>query len=311
MKRELPIAALRSACEYKELFDLSRISTMRVGGLARYFFKPVSKEELCRLLDILDEVGYPYKLIGGASNTLFCDDVYEGAVISTRGLGSISREGSSFLCEAGVSLASLLSYAAGCGYGGAEQLWHIPGTLGGAVAGNAGAHGLEVFDVLEGVYIRRGLDGRCVELSPELLEPSYRTTKIKCGADITVLGATVGLDFSNAEDILRQKRKFAQMRAKTQPIGEPSLGSVFKRSDGVSAAFYIDKLGLKGYRVGGAAISDKHAGFIVAERGASPKDVLRLIAIIKEKVHDAFGIGLECEIDIVGGADVLFDRTEK
>lgn len=282
--------------KYKENYDLKDRSTIKIGAKVDYYITPSDREELISLVRVIRELGLPYKVIGRLSNTLFCGD-YKGAVISTDLLCSMHHSDGIFSFDAGASLASSLAFAAKLGFGGAEQLRLIPGSLAGAVVGNAGAHGLEISNIFESADVYFPVSDKRITLSLSDMRFSYRNSLLK-SSDAVVLGVSLRLRERSRDAIKDDLRSFILARRKTQP-NLPSLGCIFKRSGDISAGYYIDKSGLKGTVVGGAAVSDIHAGFIVNTGGAVASDVLMLMSICKNKVRERFGVLLEEEINII------------
>lgn len=282
--------------KYQEDYDLSSISSIKIGGKAKLFVAPNTPDELVDIIRCCCGKGLSYRVVGRLSNVLFSDDYY-GVVISTMGLCGSYHDGNIFTFGAGVSLAAALSYAREYSYGGAEQLHLIPGSIGGAIVGNAGAHGMEISDILEWARIYFPDTDELLCLSTGDMSFSYRHSLLKrrCGC---VLEASLRLLPKNNADIHADLHYYRRRRRDTQP-SLPSLGSVFKRANGVSAGYYIDAVGLKGAKCGGAAISDKHAGFIVNIDRASANDFITLVELAKAKVYEAFGIILEEEVEIL------------
>ena len=279
--------------------NTSKLSSIRVGGTVEILVEPHSAEEYLDVLRFLYLERVSHIVLGGLSNTLVATDLYEGVVVSTRALRRIEVSESEVYAECGVSLASLMSVAARCGLGGAEQLWLIPGTVGGAVRGNSGAHGLCIADVIKHADVFFAENGSVERLSGAELEFSYRSSLLKHTGGAYLLSATLSLNQCELMDILARRRKYLAMRQASQPIDKPSLGSVFKRCNGISAGYYIELAGLKGARFGGASISEKHAGFIVNDGNADWRDVVALVEYAERCVYSKLGIMLEREIEIL------------
>lgn len=286
--------------KFSRRYQLSQLSSIRIGGYADYYISPTSASEFISIIDFLANRDIPRCVFGGATNTLFAFDSFAGAALSSIGMRGLYNVGDVFIAQCGVSLAALMSYAARLGYGGSEELWLIPGSVGGAVRGNAGAHGREISDILEyaDVYFPKSRELR--RIGREELGFSYRGSLIKSHKDAYVVSAAIRLEKSDYGKITERRRFFLEKRRSSQPTKLPSLGSIFKRIDGVGAGYYIDRAGLKGVQIGGAKISEEHAGFIVNAGGATHKDVLELISIIVKTVYAKFGIMPEKEIEIIG-----------
>lgn len=232
-------------------------------------------------------------VLGGATNVLFPDGVLERTVVYTSKLTDVSVRGDRVYCQAGARLPAVVSKCAGRGLSGIEQLAGIPGSVGGAIAMNAGAFGREIADVVTRVDAVTA-DGRVVALSPSMLGAGYRHTDI-ARMGLTVLGAELSLAGSTAKEVKERIEGYAARRRSSQPEGR-SLGSVFKRADGVSAGYYIERAGLKGARAGGAEISEKHANFIINSGGATAAQFRELAELARAEVFRQFGITLEYEV---------------
>lgn len=232
-------------------------------------------------------------VLGGATNVLFPDGTFGRTVVSTSKLTDVSVRGDRVYCQAGARLPAVVSKCAGRGLSGIEQLAGIPGSVGGAIAMNAGAFGREIADVVTRVDAVTA-DGRVVALSPSMLGAGYRHTDI-AGMGLTVLGAELSLAGSTAKEVKERIEGYAARRRSSQPEGR-SLGSVFKRADGVSAGYYIERAGLKGARAGGAEISEKHANFIINSGGATAAQFRELAELARAEVFRQFGITLEYEV---------------
>ncbi len=290
---------IRRKLKFKEYYDLSAVSSIKAGGVARLFAEPKSKAELCTLLVFLAKEGIQYRVVGGLTNTLVATDLYTKVVVSTKGAMSLSRIEGDFTADAGASLASLMSYASRCGYGGVEQLWLIPGTVGAALVGNSGAHGVEMSDVVLGAEVLMEGESSPTYIGAKDLCLSYRDSVFKRKSGMTVLSVTLRLDPRDRSDSIARRRAFLELRHSTQPANLPSLGSVFKRASGIGAGYYVERAGLKGLRIGGAEVSQKHAGFIVNVGGAGWRDVNELVSTVRLLVKERLGVELEPEIQIL------------
>lgn len=278
---------------------MSRVSSIKVGGEAEFYVLPDSAKEFILILNKIRELKIPFRVVGALSNTLIATDIYRGVLVSTLNMKSVREAEGLLFAECGATLASVMSYAARSGYGGAEQLWLIPGTVGAAIRGNSGAHGIEISDVTESAVVYFADKGNVQMLSREELEFGYRTSAIKQTGDAYVLGVYFELQPSTRTACLVRKRQFLDARRAAQPIELPSLGSVFKKVREMGAGYYIERAGLKGFTVGAAQVSPKHAGFIVNLGDASWTDVLRIIEHVQTCVYAKFGILLEREIEVL------------
>ncbi len=254
--------------------------------------------ELCRAEDI------PYAVIGGGTNLLVSDDGIRGVVIiCAKNMRTLEADGERIRAGAGVLLGKVASFAAELSLTGMEPISGIFGCVGGAVAMNAGAYGGEVSDVLESVVCYSPAEDCVLTLTPQESEYGYRTS-IYLKRGYIVLEAVFKLQFGDKTQIRSAMAEFAKRRNDKQPLEFPSCGSVFKRPEGHFAGALIEQAGLKGYQIGGAAVSEKHAGFIINKGGATAADVCALIAYIQETVKARFGVELECEVKTLG-----FDTT--
>ncbi len=277
---------------------LSGHSTFRIGGPADWFVRPDTAEKLMSTVEICKQYDTPYYFLGKGSNILFGDAGYRGVIIDMCAMDpQLTCEDSVVSASAGCGLGRLCIFARDRGLTGLEFAYGIPGTVGGAVYMNAGAYGGEVKNVLLDATILEK-DGTVHTVPAEVLELTYRHSKLEeTGA--CVLSARFRLTPGNPEEIRAQMEKLMQQRRDKQPLDKPSAGSTFKRPQGAFAAALIDQCGLRGFRVGGAAISEKHCGFAVNLGGATCADVETLCdqvaAIVKEKT----GYTLEKEIRVV------------
>lgn len=291
--KENDLSAYGSKC-YKNV-SAKEICSFKGGGIVKRLFVPLNADELIRTINTLNEREEDYVVIGNASDVLILDGGTDNA-ICTRGLKNVVAEGNSITAAAGVSLAKLARIAYENSLAGFERLAGIPGSVGGAVVTNAGAFGAEISDCIEEITVFDGKDITVVK--KEDAGFSYRHSNIGNGRNV-VLSVKFILPEGRRADLKNLAAKYAEIRRNTQP-DKPSAGSVFKRANGVGAGYYIDSLGLKGTRVGGAEISQKHAGFIVNAGDAKSSDFTALAAAIEEKVKCAYGITLEREVIYIG-----------
>lgn len=284
--------------KFKRNYNLKELSSIKIGPKADIIVEPESIEGLTAIIAYLRRAGYNYKVIGGLTNTLFACRRYSGVIISTSSIRALSCEGNEIYAECGLRLAALMSYAERLGLGGYPGLCHIPGSVGAAIRGNAGAFGNEIADIfVEGQFLDR--NGRIMRLACNDMRFGYRSSLLK-SEPMILLSANFRFLKKPQEDIRAERERCLALRREAQPLGERSLGSIFMKADGISAGYYIDLAGLKGYRVGDAAVSTKHAGFIVNLGNATATDVLTLIEHIKGTVFSRFGVRLTEEIEIIG-----------
>lgn len=277
---------------------LSRHTTFRVGGPADVLFLPESAEELTRAMELAREAGEDCLVIGNGSNLLVRDGGVRGLVIKLAGpMSSVSVAGTSLRAQAGASLSQVSRAALQASLTGLEFASGIPGSLGGGLAMNAGAYGGELSQVVREATVL--LDGMVQTLSREELAMGYRTTRVLREGGI-VLSAVLDLKEGDASEIAATMDELNRRRREKQPLFFPSAGSTFKRPEGYFAGALIEQAGLKGYSIGGAQVSEKHAGFIVNRGGATAGELLRLIEHVQEKVYAQSGVRLETEVRICG-----------
>lgn len=296
MMPALKLPALRGELLLDE--PLSRYTSWRVGGPARRFYRPADSADLIAFLRQLDPEE-PLLWIGLGSNLLVRDGGFAGTVIATQGrLVEMGRDGDCGIrAEAGVACAKLARFAARAGLVGLEFFAGIPGTLGGALAMNAGAFGGETWRrVLSVETIDRR--GEVRQRLPQEFGIGYREVWSPAGE--WFLSARLGLARGDTGAAQAEIRRLLDQRAITQPTGEPSCGSVFRNPEGTHAARLIQAAGLKGERIGGAQVSEKHANFIINTGGASAAEIEALLLLVQAAVEAASGIRLEPEVRIVG-----------
>jgi UDP-N-acetylmuramate dehydrogenase len=309
------LSALRQALEAKvgaRLLvhePLSAHTSYRIGGPADLFVTVESQEELRRVVILARECQVPYFLLGAGTNILVSDKGVRGLVIENKARGSrfeVRGEEASLWAEAGALLKDLAEESVQCGLAGLEWAIGIPGTVGGAVVGNAGAYGGYMSDILTEVAILR-TNGGIQELGAEELEFGYRTSRFKTTGERgtarpVILTAQLKLQPESVEVLQERVDEYIRQREARQP-SEPSAGSVFKRTVQYPAGFLIEQAGLKGRRFGDAQISPKHANFIVNLGGASASDVKALMDMARDAVLKQFDIELELEQELVGEWD--------
>lgn len=294
---ELSLAAGRDCVVSDE--PMKNHITFRVGGPARYFVSPSGEERLRATVLLCNEREVPYCILGNGSNLLVSDAGYDGVVISmregfsyARAVGEILTVGSGTLLLATAKEALLHSL------GGIEFAAGIPGTMGGAVVMNAGAYGGEMKDVIRSARIM-ALDGVIKELSAEELELGYRHSCI-LENQYMVLSVELNLAYADKDAIGSRMDDLAARRKEKQPLEYPSAGSTFKRPEGYFAGKLIQDAGLRGYRFGGAQISEKHCGFVINRDQATAEDIRTLIRNVQEKVKETSGAFLETEVKMIG-----------
>lgn len=278
---------------------MKKHTTFRIGGPADYLVTPDSKEKVQSVIAVCREEGVPYYVMGNGSNLLVSDRGYRGVVVQIyKSMSKIRTEGVSIRAQAGASLAKIAAAALEEGLSGFEFAAGIPGTLGGACVMNAGAYGGEMKDILTRVTVLDE-EGRIITLRKEELELGYRTSVIAKKGYI-VLEAEMKLDYGEREQILARMNELKEKRVSKQPLEYPSAGSTFKRPEGYFAGKLIQDSGLRGFRVGGAQVSEKHCGFVINTGDATASDVDELMRKVSEKVEKTFGVPLEPEVKKLG-----------
>lgn len=289
------IQKLKEITEEKNIYvdePMSKHTTFKTGGVADFLVIPQNKKELIELLKIDVEK----TIIGNGSNLLVKDGGIRGIVIKTTGLKNYTVNENIIIAESGVLLSKLSNLAKENSLTGLEFACGIPGTLGGAVMMNAGAYGGEMSNiVVETEYA--DLEGKvCVIKEHEFdYRKSFFTNK-----QYIILESKIKLQKGNKEEIENKMKELMQSRNSKQPIDKPSAGSTFKRPEGYFAGKLIEDAGLKGYKIGGAEVSNLHAGFIINSGNATSKDILDLIKYVQDKVKNEFGVDLEPEVRIIG-----------
>ena len=295
IKKELFAESIEYSCD----FDLGGISSFRIGGAASVCAFPTNEKELIFTVEAAKRSGVKYKVIGRGSNLLFSDNGYSGLIVCTSKFSAFDRaENGNIVAQGGASLISLSRFAEKNSLSGLEFATGIPGSVGGAVFMNAGAYGSEISAVLVSCTVY-DCSTSCVKtLSKAECEFSYRKSVFQKKTEYIILSVELCLTEGVRDEISEKMRDFTEQRRTKQPK-EHSAGSTFKRPEGYIAAKLIDDAGLKGTRVGDAAVSEKHAGFIVNLKSATSGDVLALMDIVKKRVFELYGVALESEIEYV------------
>jgi UDP-N-acetylmuramate dehydrogenase len=292
--RELNIGSV------KENEPLANHTTMKIGGPADILIEPSSIDNLKIAVDALKESGIKWTVIGRGSNLLVSDNGIEGAVIKLgSGLDELEIEDTKVLAGGGLSLVNFAITISRKGLSGLEFAGGIPGSIGGAVYMNAGAHGSDISQILEKAYVLFE-DGSLEWLSNEEMKFSYRTSVLQKERPGIVVAAVFQMKEGNREEIVAELQKNKDYRKETQPYNYPSCGSVFRNPLPNFAGNLIEKSGLKGHRIGGAQISELHANFIVNTGNAKAEDVLGLIQHVKDTVMELHGVKMETEVEIIG-----------
>lgn len=285
-------------CALKFNESMARHTSFRIGGNAEVFAVPKSEEELAEVLRLASSLRVKPAILGAGTNVLAPDEGVSGIVVCLKDcLDGMERlDENRIRVMAGVTMTRAAIFAAKYGLSGMEFAHGIPGTVGGGVFMNAGAYGGEMKDIVESVAIM-DLDGKIRILTNEEMGFSYRHSRLEQSGEI-VVSAVFRLEKGDSEAIKETMRTLQAKRSASQPLELPSAGSAFKRPVGGYAAALIDQAGLKGYQVGGAAISTKHAGFAVNLGGATAADVKSLLQQVSDIVYEKNGIRLEPEVRI-------------
>ena len=273
--------------------------SFRVGGPADILVKPRTEEQIAKVVKLLKEENVPYIVIGNGSNLLVKDGGVRGVVIEiSDNFNDFNIDGNIVNIQSGALLSFVGKAVLRAELKGFEFAAGIPGTLGGALAMNAGAYGGEMKDVLKEVTVLTP-EGGVLTLQADELHMGYRTSVIK-EAGYIVLEAVISLEKGDQEEIRSRMQELAGMRTSKQPLSYPSAGSTFKRPEGYFAGKLIMDSGLRGYQVGGAQVSEKHCGFVINTGNATAKDVTTLMSDVQRIVMEKFGVKLEPEVKFLG-----------
>lgn len=297
--------------KYKELFkdiysenqielnaNMSEHIYFKVGGPADILLIPKTKDQIVKTIKTCKENNIPYYVIGNGSNLLVKDGGIRGVIIKLTELNNINISEGKVIAETGALLKDASKIALENNLTGLEFACGIPGSIGGAVFMNAGAYNGEIADVIESAEVLTE-DGKIIKYTKEELNLGYRTSRVMEEKAI-VLEAVFALQSGEQEKIKARVDDLTEKRESKQPLEYPSAGSTFKRPEGYFAGKLIQDAGLKGYSIGGAAVSQKHSGFVINKGGATAKDILDLIAHIQSEVKNQFGVDLHPEVRIIG-----------
>lgn len=301
MKMETVIAGLAGLVPEENILvnePMKKHTTFRIGGEAACYVKIQNADQLATVQKFLQQESVPMQVLGNGSNLLFSDEGFTGVILEICDkMNGIRVEGSQLIVQAGALMSKVARVAYENSLTGFEFAAGIPGTIGGGTVMNAGAYGGELKQVISSVKM---LDeaGKIVELSNEEMEFGYRTSIVKKKPYI-VVEVTLQLRPGKQEEILEAMEDLAFRRRDKQPLEYPSAGSTFKRPEGYFAGELIMKSGLRGYRVGGAQVSEKHCGFVINTGDATAEDVLQLMEHVKNTVKATFGVELEPEVIVI------------
>lgn len=282
--------------KYEENVDLKKLNTYRIGSTAKYLIKPSDMEELKNTIKELNEKNMKYYVLGGGTNVILPDKDFDGAIIKLDKLNAFLIKDSCVYAGSGLSLNEFIKKCLDEGYTNFSNLYGIPGSLGGAIIGNAGANESEMFDDLCAVLVYN--EGLIKLINKENINYEYRNTEFK-NSNVIIIGAIFKLIPGNVDESWQMIKENLEKRKNTQPLEYPSAGSVFKNPKGSSAGKLIDECNLKEKTIGGAKVSKKHANFIINENNATSYDIITLINEIKEEVKKQKNVDLELEQVIV------------
>jgi UDP-N-acetylmuramate dehydrogenase len=285
--------------KFKKNVKIAPFTGFNIGGKADYFFEAETKKELVKAVFQAKKEKIPFFILGKGSNLLVSDKGFKGLVIRMK-IKRVKVKGKLIEAGAGASLAEVVKISLEESLSGLEWAAGIPGTLGGAVFGNAGAFGKSMKEIVKEVEVLDSSTLKTKKLKKKDCRFSYRESFFKKRKNLIILSVILMLRKKDREKIKNEIKKVLKERKEKQPLNFPSAGSVFKNpKPGLSAAFLIEECGLKGKRFRGAEISKKHANFIINSSKARAKDVFQLIKIAKKKVEKKFGIKLKEEIEII------------
>jgi UDP-N-acetylmuramate dehydrogenase len=278
---------------------LKNYNTFLIGGRAKYFFAATTKEDLIKAITTATDFKLPFFILGNGSNLLISDKGFKGLIIKLQVTG-YKLQGNKIYAKAGISLGQLVNIALKNNLTGLEWAIGIPGTLGGSIAGNAGAFGQSMANIVKEVEVYDTKNKKIKSLKNKNCQFNYRESIFKKNRNLIIISAKLNLKKGNEKKIRQKIREYLIHRIKTQPLDFPSIGSIFKNPKGFFAAELIEKCGLKGKKIGDVKISEKHANFIINLGKGKARDVVKLINLIKKKVKEKFGVNLEEEIIYLG-----------
>ena len=278
---------------------LAKHTTFKIGGPARYFCIAENKEDLIKAIKKAKELRQPFFILGKGSNVLALDEGFNGLIIKIQNPKS-KIQNSKVYAEAGVKLEDIVKLSAREGLAGLEWAAGIPGTIGGAIYGNAQAFDNKMSEIVKSVEVFDATEMRIKHISKKQCSFSDKDSIFKRNKNLIIVSAILKLKKGNRKEIQNKIKENLNQRKKRHPLNYSSAGSVFVNQEGrPPSAYLIEQAGLKGLRIGKAEVSKKHAGFIINLGGAKAEDVLELIKIIKKEVKNKFGINLEEEIQII------------
>lgn len=283
--------------EILENVNLKNYNTYKIGGTAKYLIKPYNIEKLKELINFLNINNYKYFIIGNGSNIILPDEDYDGVVIILDNINNIEYKNDYVRVEAGCNLNVFINNLINNNYSGLENLFGIPGTIGGAIVQNAGCYGTAISDNLISItYLE---NDKIIEIGKEDCNFSYRNSLFKDNKNKIILSCEFKLNNGNKDDMLNIIRTNMLKRKNNQPLEYPNAGSVFRNPESISAGKLIEENNLKGYNINGAFVSEKHANFIINKNNATSKDIKELIKYIQETIYKNEKIELILEQEII------------
>lgn len=277
---------------------MKKHTTFGIGGSADCFVKPKNVIQLQKIIKILKNNNLPVFVIGGGANLLVRDKGIRGVVVSTLGLNGIECKENKIISDSGVSISRVAQFATKNSLSGMEEISGIPGSIGGGVFMNAGAYGGEMAQIVEKV-VSCDMDGNLKIYKNSDINYGYRHSIFMKNKEI-IVNVTLNLKKGNISDISEKVNEYARRRREKQPLEKRSAGSTFKRPQGHFVGKMIEELGLKGFAIGDAKVSTKHAGFLINEGNATCNQMLELIHEIQRKVKDTYKVDLNTEVQVIG-----------
>ena len=286
--------------EIDEFANVGELTTMKIGGKARLVAYPANELDLLLLAEFIKETNVRYFILGGGSNTIFKDEIYDGIVVHLAAMNDISiLSDGTIQAEGGCPLHKVISFSHEKGFTGMEGLIGIPGSVGGAVMSNAGAFGYSIGEFVKELEVIRW-DGKRIVLKEDDFAFSYRTFSFKDTTPFVISRVKLKFERGNVKEAQEKMKVFQRERQLKQPLDMHSAGSIFKNPPGMHAGKLIEACGLKGKRIGALGISTKHANFIVNFGGGTRRDFDELTSLVIEEVLKKFGVRLELEVVCVG-----------
>ena len=290
------ISEFNKICECLENVDMEKYNTYRLVNHAKIMVFPSNVDELKKVVKLINKLNLKYFVIGNGSNIIL-PNYYDGVIINLSKFNKYEIKDNTLYVDAGVMLNKVASEVSNMGYRGLDFATGIPGTIGGSIHGNAGCYGSSISEVLISVTV---LDkDKIREIKNKDLKFDYRYSIFKEKTDLIILSAKFRLEEANIKELKDLIKKKKKKRVASQDVSHPSNGSVFRNPEGFAAGKLIDDLGLKGYSIGDAMISNKHANFIINNGKATTDDIIKLINKIKKDVKDHYDIELKLEQEII------------